>query len=71
MPIKSYKPTTPSRRAMTQSTFSEITTSTPEKSLLVSIKKTGGRNNTGAITCRLQQLKASILFLLQLLLKKQ
>ena len=52
MQIKSYKPTTPSRRAMTQSTFSEITTSTPEKSLLVSIKKTGGRNNTGAITCR-------------------
>ena len=52
MPIKSYKPTTPSRRAMTQSTFSEITTSTPEKSLLVSINKTGGRNNTGAITCR-------------------
>ena len=52
MPIKSYKPTTPSRRAMTQSTFSEITTSTPEKSLLVSVKKTGGRNNTGAITCR-------------------
>ena len=52
MPIKSYKPTTPSRRAITQSTFSEITTATPEKSLLVSIKKTGGRNNTGAITCR-------------------
>ena len=52
MPIKSYKPTTPSRRAMTQSTFSEITTSTPEKSLLVSIDRTGGRNNTGAITCR-------------------
>ena len=52
MPIKSYKPTTPSRRAMTQSTFSEITTATPEKSLLVSIKRTGGRNNTGAITCR-------------------
>ena len=52
MPIKSYKPTTPSRRAMTQSTFNEITTSTPDKSLLVSIKKTGGRNNTGAITCR-------------------
>jgi large subunit ribosomal protein L2 len=52
MQIKSYKPTTPSRRAMTQSTFSEITTSTPEKSLLVSINRTGGRNNTGAITCR-------------------
>ena len=52
MSIRSYKPTTPSRRHMTNSTFSEITTSTPEKSLLVSIKKTGGRNNTGMITCR-------------------
>ena len=52
MPIKSYKPTTPSRRAMTQSTFQEITTSTPEKSLLVTLKKTGGRNNQGTITCR-------------------
>jgi len=52
MPIRSYKPTTPSRRAMTQSTFQEITTATPEKSLLVSLKKTGGRNNTGSITCR-------------------
>jgi large subunit ribosomal protein L2 len=37
---------------MTNSTFSEITTSTPEKSLLAPIKKTGGRNNTGSITCR-------------------
>ena len=37
---------------MTNSTFAEITTSTPEKSLLVSLKKSGGRNNTGAITCR-------------------
>ena len=52
MSIRTYKPTTPSRRHMTNSTFSEITTSTPEKSLLVSLKKTGGRNNTGAITCR-------------------
>ena len=52
MPIKSYKPTTPSRRAMTQSTFSEITTSTPEKSLLAPLKKKGGRNNTGRITVR-------------------
>lgn len=52
MSIRSYKPTTPSRRHMTNSTFSEITTATPEKSLLVSIKKTGGRNNTGMITCR-------------------
>lgn len=52
MSIRSYKPTTPSRRHMTNSTFSEITTSTPEKSLLVSLKKTGGRNNTGCITTR-------------------
>ena len=52
MSIRGYKPTTPSRRHMTNSTFSEITTSTPEKSLLVSIKKTGGRNNNGCITTR-------------------
>ena len=52
MAIRTYKPTTPSRRAMTNFTFEEITTNTPEKSLLVSISKTGGRNNTGAITCR-------------------
>ena len=37
---------------MTNSTFSEITTNTPEKSLLVSLKKTGGRNNNGCITTR-------------------
>ena len=52
MSIRGYKPTTPSRRHMTNSTFSEITTSTPEKSLLVSIKRTGGRNNNGCITTR-------------------
>ena len=52
MPIRKYNPTTPSRRAMTNSTFEEITTSTPEKSLLVSLKHTGGRNNQGIITCR-------------------
>ncbi len=52
MSIRSYKPTTPSRRHMTNSTFDEITTSTPEKSLLVSLKKTGGRNNNGCITTR-------------------
>ena len=52
MSIRGYKPTTPNRRHMTNSTFSEITTSTPEKSLLVSIKKTGGRNNNGCITTR-------------------
>ena len=52
MSIRTYKPTTPSRRNMTNSTFDEITTSTPEKSLLVSLSKTGGRNNQGVITCR-------------------
>ena len=52
MSIRTYKPTSPSRRAMTNSTFQEITCTTPEKSLLVSITKTGGRNNQGKITCR-------------------
>ena len=52
MSIRTYKPTTPSRRNMTNSTFEEITTSTPEKSLLVTLTKTGGRNNQGVITCR-------------------
>ncbi|MCD8209603.1 MAG: 50S ribosomal protein L2 [Coprobacillus sp.] len=52
MAIRTYKPYTPSRRNMTNSTFDEITTSTPEKSLLTSLSKTGGRNNQGKITCR-------------------
>lgn len=52
MSIRTYKPTTPSRRNMTNSTFEEITTSTPEKSLLVTLSKTGGRNNQGVITTR-------------------
>ncbi len=52
MAIRTYKPYTPSRRNMTNSTFDEITTSTPEKSLLTSLNKTGGRNNQGKITCR-------------------
>ncbi len=52
MGIKSYNPYTPSRRNMTGSDFSEITKSTPEKSLLASKKKTGGRNNQGKITVR-------------------
>ena len=52
MSIRTYKPTSPSRRAMTNSTFEEITTNTPEKSLLVTLTKTGGRNNQGVITCR-------------------
>ena len=50
--IKRFKPYTPSRRQMTVSDFSEITKSTPEKSLVVHIKKTAGRNNQGKITVR-------------------
>ena len=52
MAIKKYKPTTPGRRGMTGLTFEEITKSKPEKSLTVSLKKSGGRNNTGRITTR-------------------
>lgn len=52
MSIRTYKPTTPSRRCMTNTTFEEISKSTPEKSLLVSLTKTGGRNNQGVITTR-------------------
>ncbi len=52
MGIKTYKPYTPSRRHMTGSDFSEITTNRPEKSLVVSLKKNSGRNNQGKITVR-------------------
>lgn len=52
MAIKTYKPYTPSRRAMTTISTEELTTSTPEKSLLVTLKKSGGRNNQGVITTR-------------------
>ena len=54
MGIKKYKPTTPGQRGMTVSTFEEITTSTPEKSLTVTLKKNAGRNNRGVITVRHQ-----------------
>ena len=47
MGIKSFNPYTPSRRHMTSSDFNEITKSTPEKSLVVSLKKNAGRNNQG------------------------
>ena len=50
MAIKKFKPTTPSRRFMTVSTFDEVTTTTPERSLLVSKNKSGGRNANGRIT---------------------
>ncbi len=52
MGIKTYNPYTPSRRHMTGSDFSEITKSTPEKSLVVSLKKHAGRNSQGKITVR-------------------
>ncbi len=52
MAIKSYKPTSAGRRHQTCSTFEEITSSRPEKSLLVSLKRTGGRNSFGRITSR-------------------
>ena len=52
MAIKTYKPTSAGRRSMTSLTFDEITKSTPEKSLTVSLNKTGGRNNQGMLTCR-------------------
>ena len=52
MGIKTYSPYTPSRRNMTSLDFAEITKSTPEKSLVVSLKKNSGRNNQGKITVR-------------------
>lgn len=53
MAVKNYNPTTASRRGMTSTDYSkEITTTTPEKSLVKGIKSTGGRNNYGRITTR-------------------
>ena len=52
MGIKKYNPTTPGLRGMTTSTFEEITKSTPEKSLTVTLKKNSGRNSRGKITVR-------------------
>ena len=52
MAIKTYKPTTPSRRMMASPAFELITRAKPEKSLVESIKKNSGRNNTGRITSR-------------------
>lgn len=52
MPLRKYRPYTPSRRFMTTSDFAEVTSSTPEKRLLEPITKTGGRNNRGRITTR-------------------
>ncbi|MHB8765417.1 MAG: 50S ribosomal protein L2 [Deferrisomatales bacterium] len=52
MAIKRYRPTSAGRRFMTVSTFEEITRTEPEKSLVRPLKKSGGRNNRGRITCR-------------------
>ena len=54
MGIKQYKPTTPSRRHMTVSTFEEITKTKPEKSLTTKLVKRAGRNNQGRLTVRHQ-----------------
>ena len=54
MGIRVYKPTTNGRRNMTSLDFAEITTSTPEKTLLVALKNKAGRNNNGRITVRHQ-----------------
>ena len=52
MAVKTYRPTSPGRRGMSGYTFEEITKDTPEKSLLVPLKKQAGRNNQGRITVR-------------------
>ncbi len=52
MGIRKYKPTTPGRRGSSVADFVELTRSTPEKSLVTSKPKTGGRNNSGRITTR-------------------
>ncbi len=52
MPVKNFNPTSPARRQMTVSDFSVLSDKKPEKSLLVSAKKTGGRNSYGRITVR-------------------
>ncbi len=52
MALKVYRPTSPGRRGMSSSTFEEITKDKPEKSLLLPLKKRGGRNKQGRITVR-------------------
>ncbi len=52
MAVKRVNPTSPGRRFQTYSTFDDITKAEPEKSLIRILKKTGGRNNNGRITCR-------------------
>jgi large subunit ribosomal protein L2 len=52
MAVKKYKPTTPGQRGMTGYTFEEITRSTPERSLIMPLRKSGGRNAYGRVTVR-------------------
>lgn len=52
MAVKKYKPVTPGTRGMTGYTFEEITKSTPERSLLIPLRKSGGRNSYGRVTVR-------------------
>jgi large subunit ribosomal protein L2 len=52
MALKTFRPLTPTSRFKALPSFEEITKSKPEKSLVVTRKKTGGRNNNGRITCR-------------------
>jgi large subunit ribosomal protein L2 len=52
MGLRKFQPVTPGQRHKVALTFDEITTDKPEKSLLVTMKKTGGRNNTGKMTMR-------------------
>ena len=52
MPVKKFRPVTPTLRYKTVSDFAEITSTTPEKSLLEPLRKTGGRNNLGRLTSR-------------------
>jgi large subunit ribosomal protein L2 len=52
MAVRKFKPVTPGQRHKIISTYDEVTTDTPEKSLLAPIKRTGGRNNSGKMTMR-------------------
>jgi large subunit ribosomal protein L2 len=52
MPIKKYKPTSPGRRGMTGDTYEDVTRDRPERSLIVEMRKRGGRNTQGKITVR-------------------
>ena len=52
MGVKKYNPTSPGRRFQTVADFAELTRRTPEKSLLAPLRRTGGRNNGGRVTCR-------------------